>query len=334
MSNTTINNTKLGIFVLSGLFFLVMALFLIGKNRSFFGSYYTLRAHFNNVYGLTKGNNVRYSGIQVGTVQDIKLLSDTIIEITFTVKKDLAKFIHKEDIVSIGGEGLMGNKVININPSSGDSPLVKDGDLLKSKLTANLDKMIEVLGETTDDIKRIAVGLQKTVDNINNSTALWDLLKDESLPAGIRNSVQHILATTQSIQKSAADLNSMMADIHRGKGNLGMMLRDSSLAIGLNNTVEQANETVKNTHKVTEDLRKLIAEIDDNVRNGKGIVNGILKDESMKQHLAASLRNIEDASAALNENMEALKRNIFFRGYFKKKEKARLKAEKDASSGN
>ncbi len=331
MSRSAINNTKLGIFVLAGLLFLVMTLFIIGKNRSFFGSYYSLRANFKNIYGLTRGNNVRYSGIQIGTVNDIKLLSDTVIEISFTVKKDMAKFIRVDDMVTIGGEGLMGNKVLNINPSSGTGTFVKDGDLLKSKATVNLDKMIEILGETTNDIRTIAGELQITINRINNSTAIWNLLKDENIPANIRKSVENVVAATQSVQISATELNGMVASVSNGKGNLGILLRDSSMALQLNKTIALANETVKNTNQIADDLHTFISSIDNDVRNGKGIVNGLLRNETMTTNLANSLANIENATNSLNQNLEALKHNIFFRGYFKKQEKAKRKAEQAAA---
>ncbi len=38
--------------------------------------------------------------------------------------------------------------------------------------------------------------------------------------------------------------------------------------------------------------------------------------------------NINEASLRLNENLEALKHNFLFRGYFRKQEKAKLKEQK------
>jgi phospholipid/cholesterol/gamma-HCH transport system substrate-binding protein len=60
---------KLGIFILSGIVILLLALFLIGRNQHLIGSHFSLRTHFRNVAGLRVGNNVRYAGIEVGTVK-------------------------------------------------------------------------------------------------------------------------------------------------------------------------------------------------------------------------------------------------------------------------
>jgi ABC-type transport system involved in resistance to organic solvents, periplasmic component len=65
MAKRAINNVKLGAFVLSGLFLLILLLYMIGKNRNMFGSNFILKARFENVQGLKSGNNVRYAGIDV-----------------------------------------------------------------------------------------------------------------------------------------------------------------------------------------------------------------------------------------------------------------------------
>ena len=73
----------------------------------------------------------------------------------------------------------------------------------------------------------------------------------------------------------------MVASVSNGKGNLGILLRDSSMALQLNKTIALANKTVKNTNQIADDLHTFISSIDNDVRNGKGIVNGLLRNETM-----------------------------------------------------
>src|SRR6478752_6018204 len=115
MAKQSISNVKLGIFVLSGLFILVFTLYMIGKNQNLFGNTFQLKARFDNVYGLMSGNNVRFSGIQIGTVRNVNIVNDTLIEVEMDVDEEVKKFIHKNAIASIGTEGIMGNKVVNIS---------------------------------------------------------------------------------------------------------------------------------------------------------------------------------------------------------------------------
>jgi phospholipid/cholesterol/gamma-HCH transport system substrate-binding protein len=79
---------RLGIFVFSGFMLLIIALFLVGKNQHMFGTHYTLRAHFKNVSGLRDGNNVRYAGVEVGTVKEMEIINDTILEVTMLIEQN------------------------------------------------------------------------------------------------------------------------------------------------------------------------------------------------------------------------------------------------------
>src|SRR5690349_14741703 len=95
-------NIKVGIIVISGLFFLIIALYTIGNRKNYFGSNFSLRARFNTVSGLIPGNQVRLSGISVGTVQNIDLINDSTVEVTMVIKDNVKKFINKNAVVSIG----------------------------------------------------------------------------------------------------------------------------------------------------------------------------------------------------------------------------------------
>ena len=326
MPKQTINNVKLGIFVLSGALFLILTLYMIGKNRSFFGSNYYLKAHFKNINGLTEGNNVRFSGIQVGTVKNIDILNDTLIEVTLSIKENMNKFIRFDDYAMIGGEGLMGNKVINIEPASTGGRLAKEGDVLRTKTSVNMDEMLSVLEKTNQDIASISSGLKQTVININSSSALWELLNDKTIPVNIRNSLENVLSTTKNIQTSSEDLDKIMQGISKGKGSIGNLLKDTTLAFQLNSAAKEINATAKNANQVTKDLQKLVTDINNDLNKGKGPVSGLLNDAEMTRNISESLENIKKGTDAFSENMEALKHNFFFRGYFKKLEKSKLKA--------
>ena len=87
MKNKPIDNIKLGLFVFAGLLFLIFSLYMIGRNRSLFGATFSLSARFNNINGLVPGNNVRYSGIDVGTVDKIELINDSSVLVIMLIEK-------------------------------------------------------------------------------------------------------------------------------------------------------------------------------------------------------------------------------------------------------
>jgi phospholipid/cholesterol/gamma-HCH transport system substrate-binding protein len=63
------------------------------------------------------GNNVLFSGINVGTVSEIQLVTDTSVVVRLLIKRR-TKFIKSDAIASIGSDGLMGDKVLTISPGT------------------------------------------------------------------------------------------------------------------------------------------------------------------------------------------------------------------------
>src|ERR1700761_401549 len=130
MTNYGENNIKLALLVSAGLLVLILSFYVIGKGHNMFGSGFVLKARVSQLDGLAEGNNVLFSGIQAGTVKSISIINDTTIEVVLLIDNKVKSYIHENALATIGSEGLMGNKMINIMPIKGNSPIVKNGDLL------------------------------------------------------------------------------------------------------------------------------------------------------------------------------------------------------------
>ena len=123
MEKSVAQKLRLGIFVILGTIIFIMAVYFIGNRQQFFGKTETLKAHFENVNGLQEGNNVRFSGINVGYVKKIEIINDTLINVEMNIDKSAMKFIKKNAVASIASDGLVGNMIVNITPNSGNAAL-------------------------------------------------------------------------------------------------------------------------------------------------------------------------------------------------------------------
>lgn len=314
MKKQLINNTKLGFFVLTGLLFLMILLYMIGRNRSLFGSNYLLKTRFENVQGLIPGNNVRYAGIQAGTVKKLQILNDTTVEVTMIVETKMEDIIRKDAITSIGTDGLVGNKVLNIVPGELNAQIAKNGDLLASKRPIDTEKILSTLSQTNNDVAIIVSGLKNTVERINNSSALWDLLSDDQMVNNIKISAKNIQLATSKANLVSNDVQLLMDGLRKGKGSMGILLKDTILASNL-------NKTSHNLLLITAQLNTVVSDIQKDINSGKGPVNSLLKDTMMVNKINKSLTNIQMGTDGFNQNMEALKKSIFFRGYFRRQQK-------------
>lgn len=323
MAKRSVNNVKLGAFVLAGLLFLVLLLYMIGRNRNLFSSNYILKARFVNVQGLVPGSNVRYSGIQTGTVKSIEIVNDTTIEISMLVDTKMENIIKKDAIVSIGSDGLVGNKVVNIIPGDANDELAKDGDILLSRNPIDTDSILKTLSKTNEDVAEVVSGLKLTVERINNSAALWSILADESLPGDLRQSASNIRKATSRAGLMADDLHDILTDVKSGKGTVGTLLRDTAFANNLNQAVIKMKQVGTNADKLSLQMNTLLTGLQNDLNTGKGAANAILKDTSVVSKLNTSLDNIQKGTDGFNQNMEALKNSFLLRGYFKRLEKKR-----------
>jgi phospholipid/cholesterol/gamma-HCH transport system substrate-binding protein len=305
---------------------------MVGKDQNLFGDTYLLKARFQNVQGLMAGNNVRFSGIKAGTVKKINILSDTVIEVTLVMEKKMINIIRKNAIASIGNEGLVGNKVVNIVPAFQPDALAVEGDILQSKKAIDTDEMLQTLYKTNNDLAVISNEIKTTIQQINSSNALWKLLNDDYIPTVIRASATNIRKASETAAIMANNLNDLVVEVKNGKGSIGELLTDTSFSRNLNEAILK----IKAVGNVADSLVIQISEVVEGVRqdinNGKGAVNAVLKDSTLALKLNASLDNIQKGTEGFNQNMEALKHHPLFKGYYKKLEKQQKKEEKAKSA--
>src|ERR1041384_1184326 len=133
---------RLGLFIAGGLALFVLAIFIIGKQKNLFNPVFKLTSTFYNVSGLQVGNNIRFSGINVGTVDNIKIINDSTVRVDMLIKKDVQQFIKSDCEVAIGSEGLIGDRLLIITQGSADAPLAKEGQELYSSEPVETDAIM------------------------------------------------------------------------------------------------------------------------------------------------------------------------------------------------
>jgi len=171
---------KLGMFVIIGLLIFAAAVYFIGKQQNLFGSTFHLTSQFKTVSGLKIGNNVRFSGINVGTVESIELVTDTSVLVKLAMKKDVQKFIKTDARASIGSDGLMGDKVLTIYPGTFTNSPVKDNALIVSRNPIEMDDVMVSVKRSVDNIDIITGQLSEFTYKLNNGKgALSKLMNDE-----------------------------------------------------------------------------------------------------------------------------------------------------------
>jgi len=324
MANQRGNNTRLGIFVIAGLSLLILAFYFVGKNHNLFGSNFKLRVRFSNLSGLMEGNNVRFSGIQAGTVKTINMVNDTTIEVTLLINDDLRGYIHQNAIASIGTEGLMGNKVVNITPVKGSAVIIKENDFLSPARSLSTDQMLETLSKTNENIETISEALKTNMLKLDTSPVLR-LLSDKNIAAGLRNSLAHITITTANAEQLSHGLNNLVWKTAHGKNAAGMLLSDTNTTAALRSSINHINKTGMQAEKLSAQLNSIVEELQTDLTKRHTTLQLLLRDTSIANRLDQTITNIKNGTDNFNQDMEALKHNFLLRGYFKKQAKQQSK---------
>lgn len=319
-----IANAKLGALVLASLIFLVFSLYFIGKNQNIFGSSIKVIAEMQNVNGLLPGNNIRFKGMDVGTVSAIEMKNDSIIHVELLIHKSMLPFIKKNSKTTINTDGLMGNKILHINPIEGDAPFLSPGDILYALPQIDTDEMLEMLNSTGNYLEKTLSNLALITDRLNESEALWSLLTEPNLVNDLNMAIRKFKdagANAAEITKSGKNI---ISSFENGDGIVNKLFTDSIMSSNFEETLIELQKTSVEASEMMGNMNRLLNDI----QEGQGTAGLILQDSVFRQQVDQTLQNLESSTYKLNENMEAMKSNFLFRGYYKKQEKARKKAEK------
>jgi phospholipid/cholesterol/gamma-HCH transport system substrate-binding protein len=300
---------RLGIFIAVGIAIFVMAIFIIGKQQNLFNPVFKITTNFYNVSGLQVGNNIRFSGINVGIVDNIKIINDSTVQVDLLVRKNVQQFVKADSYASIGSEGIIGDRIIIITQGSTNSPMARDGQHILSKEPIETDDIMKSLKTSAESAEVITLQLAQIMTNINTGQGmLGRLIQDSTIAENVNQTIENFRKSSEGLDET----------IEITKKNVFAFM-------------ESLQKTVTKTEVASNHLGEIMIKIN----NGEGAIGMLIRDTAIVNNIEETVINLKESSIGLNENMEALKHNIFFRGYFrrqardKEEEKLRIEEEKE-----
>jgi phospholipid/cholesterol/gamma-HCH transport system substrate-binding protein len=324
MKNKGLENIKVGTLVIAGLLFLIFTLYMIGKNRSLLGKTFVITAMVHNVNGLMPGNNVRFKGIDVGTVKSIEVTNDTLINVIMMIDDKMQPFIKKNAIATIGSDGLMGNKIININSSPEFAPTIEEGDVIQSRRPVETDEMLRTLSTSNNNIEKITDNLYEISTKLNKSESLWNLLSDSIISHDLKLAVSDLRRAAGNTAELTATARNVAKRLEGGDGIAYKLFTDSTLSVQLATSLDKIEQASNKTSVIMNDLESVVREM----KRGEGTAGLILTDSALRQSLYNSAVNIQQGTERFNKNMEAMKAHFLFKKGYKKMEKEEQRSTK------
>jgi phospholipid/cholesterol/gamma-HCH transport system substrate-binding protein len=159
MKKTTGSKIRLGIFVSASIALFILCIYLIGRRQQLFSSTFHVSGVFKDISGLQVGNNVRFSGINVGIIESIEQISDSTVQVDMVIEENTRKFIKTNAKAIIGSDGLMGSKLISIVPGPAGQEPIADNAVIETVLPISMDDILSNLKVTTDNAALITSDL-------------------------------------------------------------------------------------------------------------------------------------------------------------------------------
>ena len=296
--------TGVGIFVIAGLLLFAIGLFMIGDRRMAFATKFTLYTQFARITGLQPGAIVRVAGARAGSV--IQILPPGRPSEKFRVQleiiEDLHQLVRTDSVATIETEGLVGGTFLAIAAGSDYAAVAPPGSTIRGKEPFALADLMQQMSETIRRVNatiesiqhELETGLAAITQTVNNANGLIATVQDD---------IKIMTSAGARISVNAAEISEAL---RKGEGTLGKFLTDDTLYRRATSVAAQADEITSTAREVMEQAKKVLSDF----QSKNGPVAG----------LTANLRQtMDDARSAMTsfaDNMEALKHNFLFRGFF------------------
>lgn len=318
-----------GIFILLGIAIFVITILTLGGQHKTFEKAITVRAIFDDINGLQKGNNVWFSGVKIGTVKKISFYGNSQVEVDMSLEESAKQYIRKNAKARISSDGLIGNKIIVIYSGASKSPSVESGDMLGVEKAANPDEMLATLQsnnknllEITNDFKVVSRGIAE-----GKGTA-GRLLTDDRLVNELQSTMSMLRKASSNAQKISSSVADYASKLQR-KGTLANdLVTDTVVFARLKATASQLQEISSTANGVVNNLNNTTNGLNTSLNNRNTPVGMLLHDEGAAADIRVTLRNLQSGTQKLDEDLEALQHNFLLKGFFKKKAKAEAQEAK------
>lgn len=312
-----------GIFVMVGIFFLVLMTLKIERFQ--FGKKvgYPLMIYFDSAAGLDQNSPVRVAGVRVGDVERITLEGGRA-KVMFRLPDDI--ILYKDAKAYLKSEGFLGERYIEITPGTQGSPKLNPGDVIEQGAPpADIEQFLSNVSKIREDIKDVvkpinevlrAIDSKKVENVVKNfdkfSGQLTSLTKDSSETIKkAKDAFSHLQEIGDRINKGEGTLGKLIKDdkvyddvkktmevlrdvsekVNRGEGTLGKLIKDDAVYEEAKKVVETAKEALENV-KVT---AKTLKEVSDKIEQGEGTLGKLIKDESLYNDAKDTIKTAREA---------------------------------------
>lgn len=318
-----------GIFIFLGLVIFIVGILILGGQQRTFEKKIKLKAVFNDVGGLQKGNNVWFSGVKIGTIDDMKFHGNSQVEVIMKVEKEVQRYIRRNAKARISSEGFIGNKIVDIYGGTSNRPIVADGDVLGVEEALSTDQIMATLQKNNLNLLEITNNFKEISARLSGGQgSVGKLLTDESLANSLEATATTLRQASANAQRLTSNIAAYSAQLQNKGSFANNLVTDTVIFNRLQATATELDRVSRSANDVVNNLKTASG----NLNSSNTPIGALLNDQETANNLKLTLRNLQSGTEKLDENMEALQHNFLLRGFFRKKAKKEAEqAEKSPS---
>ena len=188
---------KVGAFTIVGVVLFIMGILFVGRVDIFTKPQMTITGDFAQVNGLKNGNQVKFSGVAIGSVSDIEITPSGVV---VKMKIDDKTQIPSDSRFTLGSDGFLGDKYIQISPGK-STVYLQNGDSVKGE-------GVDAMDQAMQSAQKLMAGTEQMLQSINN------IIGDPKTQDALKHSLQstavmadNAVAVTQNMADVTAQLN-------------------------------------------------------------------------------------------------------------------------------
>jgi ABC-type transporter Mla subunit MlaD len=303
-----------GMFLFVGLLLLGALILQFGSLRSYFRDSYVLKVAFPKASGIKEGSPVYLGGSKIGKVLYHPRLNDTYSGVIMDLEIFDNVEIPMESAIAIGSDGLMGDAMIEIQPSEKEAKEFVPHDYKKiikgqtggglSDLQTQAEQVGKKVDLVLDDVRTALVDIKGAMEKINKG-ALADATIDD-----FKQSMEHLNKTMTRVddkvlgEDNANNLKAALADLKDASASfkssarnveestkrLGPMFDKLDPAIGkIDKVMTTADDSLQSIKKAADSF----AVAAQNITTGKGLLGALTNDAELKTEFKDLISNLK-----------------------------------------
>jgi len=315
---------RVGLVVIASLVILAVTILYIGSTGgSPWAPTYHVKALMSDVNGLKEGAPVRVGGVEVGTVTKVDFAADAsgMVEVEMRLDRRVKPRITTQSTVTLGAMGLLGEKAVDITPSSKGVP-IEDGGLLAGVAEDPFKGLLSDASDSTTHLKKILSRMdagEGTIGKALRDEELYSRMVDVSVrlqqvmnklesPSGPLGRLVNDQEMARQLASAVRGIDSIVARVDQGKGNLGILSKDEELATGLKSLTRSLNDIAAQLQRGEGSAGKLLTDdalyrrldsvstrldaLVTKVEKGEGTAGRIVHDPALYENLNAAVKDL------------------------------------------